>query len=222
MLTKTWTPIHSFLVIHTSQVSLTKEADKPLMKAHSVTIALLLQLFLCVKLFVLQSHLKWKLWWHGRCIAAYLLRQNIQKEAPFLPYMYLYLPFSSHRYESHIKVASSAASLETWHWSIKLDYINKKWHIHVLLMMWVPFSSPFTVASPFFGAMDWFPDVEAAMAQAACCWANLSRKACCRVCTTSGITASMSDSDSIGRPSKTVPSCQGDNRWQHIMRGCDF
>ncbi|KAG7256420.1 hypothetical protein CRUP_002330 [Coryphaenoides rupestris] len=42
----------------------------------------------------------------------------------------------------------------------------------------------------------------------------LSRKACCLVCTTSGITASMSDSDSIGRPSNTVPSCKGGGRGQ--------
>lgn len=77
-----------------------------------------------------------------------------------------------------------------------------------LLMLWVPFSSPLIVASPFFGVLDWIPEDEAAVALAACCWANLSRKACCRVCTTSGMTASMSDRDSIGRPSNTVPSCQ--------------
>lgn len=74
-------------------------------------------------------------------------------------------------------------------------------------MLWVPFSSPLIVASPFFGVLDWSPEDEAAVALAACCWANLSRKACCRVCTTSGMTASMSDRDSIGRPSNTVPSC---------------
>lgn len=39
-----------------------------------------------------------------------------------------------------------------------------------------------------------------------CCWASFSRKACCRVCTTSGITASIRDRDSMGRPSNTVPS----------------
>lgn len=85
-------------------------------------------------------------------------------------------------------------------------------------MLWVPFSSPLTGASPFFDALGWFPEVEAAVAQDACCWANLSRKACCRVCTTSGITASMSDSDSIGRPSNTVPSCWDDSRRQGVVR----
>lgn len=80
------------------------------------------------------------------------------------------------------------------------------------LMLWVPFSSPFTVASPFFGALCWLPEdeeEEEAAAPDACCMASLSRNACCRVCTTSGMTASMSDSDSMGRPSKTVPSCRG-------------
>lgn len=76
------------------------------------------------------------------------------------------------------------------------------------LMLWVPFSSPFTVASPFFGALCWFPEDEVAAVAPpdACCWASLSRNACWRVCTTSGMTASMSDSVSMGRPSKTVPS----------------
>ncbi|TNN38034.1 hypothetical protein EYF80_051801 [Liparis tanakae] len=46
------------------------------------------------------------------------------------------------------------------------------------------------------------------MAQDTSCRANLSRKACCRVCTTSGITASMRDSDSIGRPSKTADTVE--------------
>lgn len=79
-------------------------------------------------------------------------------------------------------------------------------------MLCVPFSSPLTVASPFFGALDWSPDDDAAAALAACCWASLSRKACCLVCTTSGMTASMSDRDSMGRPSNTVPSCQAKRR----------
>ncbi|KAG9349344.1 hypothetical protein JZ751_027787 [Albula glossodonta] len=58
-------------------------------------------------------------------------------------------------------------------------------------------------ASPFFGVLCWEGTVEVAMVAAACCWASFSRSACCRVCTTSGITASMRDRDSIGRPSKT-------------------
>lgn len=95
-------------------------------------------------------------------------------------------------------------------------------------MACAPFSSPFTVASPFFGALGWetaagvtvavvaavatvavaaaAADAAAAAAALACCCASFSRKACCLVCTTSGITASIRDRDSMGRPSNTVPS----------------
>lgn len=85
------------------------------------------------------------------------------------------------------------------------------WGPH-LLIAWAPFSSPFTVASPFFGGLGWETAAVAAAGAAvaadavACCWASFSRKACCRVCTTSGITASIRDRDSMGRPSNTVPS----------------
>lgn len=89
-----------------------------------------------------------------------------------------------------------------------------------LLIACAPFSSPFTVASPFFGVFCWETAVvvapavaavaAAAAAALACCWASFSLNACCRVCTTSGITASIRDSDSIGLPSNTVPSC-GEN-----------
>lgn len=71
-----------------------------------------------------------------------------------------------------------------------------------------PFSSPFAAFSPFLG-----PAVpEVLEAEAACCWASLSRYTCCRVCTTSGITASISERDSIGRPSNRVPSWGGRKR----------
>lgn len=91
--------------------------------------------------------------------------------------------------------------------------------LHIgLLIACAPFSSPFTVASPFFGVFCWETAVvvapavaavaAAAAAALACCCASFSRNACCRVWTTSGITASIRDRDSIGLPSNTVPSCR--------------
>ncbi len=78
--------------------------------------------------------------------------------------------------------------------------------INDLLSVWVPFSSPLTVVSPFLLVWDWTA-LELMELLALCsCWASLSLNACCLVWTKSGITASTSDRDSIGRPSNTVPS----------------
>lgn len=94
----------------------------------------------------------------------------------------------------------------------------KKVHMvwcYSLAKAWAPFSSPLAVFSPFLALPAMQPPVaEAGAEAAACCWAILSRYACCLVWTTSGMTASIKDRDSMGRPSNNVPS------WVHRRNKC--